>query len=446
MRDYDRNELRALDRTAQLVFARDDDHRMMPAAPGAASPATPRVRHHDTLLTFNVYPRSDRDVARNELLWRVVRDSSFLSAELDPHLARTPMQPDHNTPNMGVAVVFALAIPLKLVHFLEVVTLDEMHNSVIHMLADAAQGEDEDGLQLMREELSPTIWSRLEPVLLEESACCCVSRPAQPPPSSSTPPAGDRSPCARQGVMCNKFASGMLDMALQSSHAQNYWSVDIQGTWFEICPPPQQQHGDTQSEKNPNNQTTHNNDRAAITHSLYLDWRVYARTCMVMDTQRSNGWTASADHQHSWWPDNYEMMPRWTSGNSPPETAVKCRLILDTLLQLVSEQRQAATWERAETLLLCASRRGNELHTLPEHLIHQEIIPRVILEDPVLLEDSRDAQHELTVVTSPALDIVPGACLPTRPMLLPMILDDEEMHTDNNLSDLGLVLDDFDDR
>jgi hypothetical protein len=418
MRDYDPDELCALDRTAHLVFARDDL-----VMPGTGAPGG--VRHHDTLVTFNVYPRSDRDVELNELLWRVVRDSSFKSTELAPYLARKRKSPD-----APIGVVFALAIPLKLIHFLEAVTLEEMHSSVIHMLADAAQGEDEDGLELMRHELSPAIWTRLEPVLLDESGCC-ESR-ADLPTSDA---AGDHSSCERQGVMCNKYASSMLDMALQSSHAQNYWSVDIQGTLFE---PYHQAHCDTHSDNA--RQPSHNNDRAAVTHSLYLDWRVYARVCMVMDTTISNISSASADQ--SSWSDNDEI-PRWTSGDSPSETAVKCRLILDTLLQLVSEQRHAATWERAQTLLLCANRSGNKLHTLPEHVIHHEILPRMVLEEPARSEDSPGAHNEHSVVKTPALDIGPGACLSNCPALLPRIVDDEEMQTENNMHNLGLVLDGF---
>jgi hypothetical protein len=245
MRDYDVEVLQALDPSVQLVFARDDPQ--VRQAPKCS------VFQYNGVAAFSVYPRTDREVELNELLWRIVQESSFRSAELAPFLVRKRKSSDACR---GVAL--ALGIPAKLIQFLEAVTLDEMHSSVIHMLADAAQGEDEEGLQLMRDELSPAVWARLEPVLLQDSTCC--------DPKDSGETIARRSPEGSKDLTCNKFASGMLDMALQSSHAQNYWTVEIQGTFLEPSA-----DGKSDSNRKFIGPTAYSNDRAAVIHNLYLD-------------------------------------------------------------------------------------------------------------------------------------------------------------------------------
>jgi hypothetical protein len=216
----------------------------------------------------------------------------------------------------------------------------------------------------------------------------------------------------------------MLDMALQSSHAQNYWRVEIQGTFFEPCADDK-----FDSDRNSTLPTTYSNDRAAVIHSLYLDWCVYARVLMALETSQSSSWKAVRPQTP------YSLTPTWTSGRSAEEAASRCRLILTTLIQLIREQRHALTWETAKTLFLCANRPGNDLSALPQHLIHQEILPRVVL------EETRGIRGGSSMVTSRATDIMPGPHASACPVPQPAAITDDAMETEGILGSLESVSD-----
>lgn len=126
------------------------------------------------------------------MLWHAVKHSSFPTPQYhQPSL--TPFQP------LPQAHFFSICVPHKLAAFLNHVSLVEMRQAVIYMLADAAQGESEQGLQHMEKTLAPTVWTALK---------SAINGTAIP------------SPVVDQ-------ASFLLDAALTADHSQDLWRIEI---------------------------------------------------------------------------------------------------------------------------------------------------------------------------------------------------------------------------
>lgn len=116
--------------------------------------------------------------------------------------------------------------------------MDEMRRSVIYMLADAAQGEDEDGLRRMRRALDPGVWNALRALLIRTRA-------------------PGLSPCISK-------ASFMLDKALQSAQKHDYWKIDVDTALF-VARNPTEAYDPLGLDK----------ALAQVMASLYADWGAY---------------------------------------------------------------------------------------------------------------------------------------------------------------------------
>jgi hypothetical protein len=373
VRDYSAEEVAAVDTGVQLVFARDD------AGPPPAAGC--RVRFHAALETFTIYPRTARDLAVNELLWRAVRDSSF----------RSDTWPAAATPRR----VFALGIPDALARYLQCVSVEEMHDSVLCMLADTARGEDGHVLHEMRRELAPPVWDQLS-LLLTRGA---HQRRRRQPPASPRAAAARRSRTPtklRRGQDSCLFASYMLDQALQKAEEHDYWRIAITGATFEPATA-----AATAASSAP-----HENDQAVTMHSLYNDWQLYAQSCMIAEAPRVRGGTGGGGRRCAARPLSPVVGPGGISrpeatGASARRTRAERRQVRQTMMTLVLERRQAETWARAAAVLACADDDGSYFATLPHHVVQHCILPKVVL------EDVRPSQADKSVAVFQTLDVAP---------------------------------------
>lgn len=415
VRDYTPEEVATIDSGVQLVFSRDDV-RPSPAA-------SYRVRFHDMLEAFTIYPRTDRDLVVNELIWRAVKDSSFRSC-LWP--ARLPVDAadDEDTQHLGRhenSVVFALGIPDQLVSYLQCVSLDEMYESILCMLADAARSEDEDGMESMREELAPSIWNDLEFLLSEgqtrgqrfKQNSMLTSAAAAPAPYSpleesdgmelendisdrtSTMATESQSATLWRGQESCMYASYLLDQALHVAQDHDFWQIPITGATFE---PTDELATDT-----------HDNDQAVMIHSLYNDWQLYAKNCMIASPPTP---TTSITGGHTRPPS--PLAPALGPNGmlrveEPTASTIRRRTerkqVLSTMMTLVQEQRQGATWARAATVLSCAKRSESYLASLPHHVVQHCILPKVVLEEecPAAADETKSVAIFQTLDMSPPL-------------------------------------------
>lgn len=273
-----------VERGIHLVFARDD------VLPVRHHPY--RVRFHEMLEAFTIYPRNDRDLAINKLLWHAVRESSFQSrpwpSKLIPICAEDN---DHGQEQTDTEkIIFALGIPEQLVNYLKNVTLAEMQESILCMLVDAARSENREGLQAMRKELAPSVWGNLE-LLLADGKSSATRKTRQHPPATGPATSNtrrrlaveDTSPETHEGddrqdhqspqppanlslarldaiqESC-LYASHLLDQALHIAQDQNYWQIAITGATFEPAPAWRPVMCDS--------------DQAVAIHGLYKDWQL----------------------------------------------------------------------------------------------------------------------------------------------------------------------------
>jgi hypothetical protein len=339
--DYSLEEVSLIDSQMHLVFARDS------AGPPTDSPF--HVRFHTSLTSFTIYPRSERDIAVNVLLWKAVHESSFRSCEwADGMVARQSLASEQIT-------IFAALMPIELVRFLEAVTIEEMHHSVLLMLADAAQGEDAEELEHMRTELAPSVWNRLEALIKDMQGYNHFYRTSIEAPRMQGVE-GQNAPLSkgnRPGAA--RHASFMLDQALQKAQEHDYWKIDVQGAAFHTGVA----LGATQA----------GNRLAGMMRNLYDDWRVYATSCMIAERPT---------------PRQSKVLPP-TSPNICRSYATNKRIAkrrkgaLEAMMTLVHAQRQKETWESVIMTLLCAKRKNNLLGMLPEHVMQQELLPHIIL-------------------------------------------------------------------
>ncbi|PXF40753.1 hypothetical protein BWQ96_09515 [Gracilariopsis chorda] len=185
---------------------------------------TPHPDHHaystSALLRFTIFPTCEQDLQRNDLLWHAVNAYSLcVPSHLQPVL--------HPLRSFPEASIFALGIPHTLAAFLHNVSLWDMRQAVIYMLADAAQGESEQGLYHMRHTLCPPVWNALRNVLLGRH---------KPSPTVDK-------------------ASFLLDSALSSENSHDLWAIDV---ITAVSGP-----------------TTLPWMSGTILHSMYKDWMLY---------------------------------------------------------------------------------------------------------------------------------------------------------------------------
>lgn len=380
IRDYTSQERATIDDNVQLIFARDE------ARPHCTALS---VQSHDILETFTVYPRTARDIAVNERIWWTVHESSFCSATW----------PKSEKAGRQSVSVFALGIPSDLVQYLESVTLDEMHNSIICMLADAAKSEDEDGLQAMRADLYPAIWEHLTALLTrgvvprpqrrsrpggsrsrEGSFSSTESDPARTScrrPQSSTPDTSSRErettrTKLRKGQESCMYASFLLDQALRNAQAHDYWQIGISGATF-------------QAQGGPGG-ISFGSSQAFVMGSLYQDWQVYAKSCMVSE-RKSDRYRGQEDPCSTGMASSMQSQARATQ-----RVRIQRGQVLQTMMRLVQERRQEDTWARARTVLQCASSTNNLLGRLPGQVVQHCILPKVVIE-----EDALDARRPMAV-------------------------------------------------
>lgn len=165
-----------------------------------------RILFFDPAFTyFTVYARTTSEIAVNNLLWRCVQDSSF------PSTAWRCFAKE------ATSTLIALAIPHPLKQFLEYATLEEMHESILVMLVDAAQGEDDDGLAKMRTELAATVWDQVADRLARISTFASKQTSMRSHATSHI------------NIRC----ISLLDRALQAAGEDNLWRISVRSTSFE---------------------------------------------------------------------------------------------------------------------------------------------------------------------------------------------------------------------
>lgn len=392
IRDYTKEECASIEENTKLLFARDDARPL--------SEVTLQVKTHSTLETFTIYPRSARDVAVNESIWWTVHESSFSSASWPKGESR------------GQAVtVFALGIPTDLVRYLESVTLDEMYNSIICMLADAAKSEDEDGLLAMKADLCPTVWDHLV-VLLTRGVVPMQQRHRRTlgpsdnrqdtsnfartgpltipqrstPDNSNLPRLLGETICTklRRGQESCLYASFLLDQALKNAQAHDYWKIAISGaTYIEVDGP---------------QRVIFDSPYGFMLDNLYQDWQIYAKSCMVSENRIN-----FAREREEF--DGQELK---CSGphhaRSTQAICVQRGRVLRTMMKLVHERQQEDTWVRARTVLQCADSRTSLLGRLPGQVVQQCIIPKVLIEETLDEGRNINAVEIFQTINRPPMD------------------------------------------
>jgi hypothetical protein len=396
------------DRGVQLVFSRDG----ICPEPGASY----RVQFHNKLEAFTIYPRNDRDLVVNELIWHSVKDSSFRSdawptrpgAAEHAHAIGDQARLKHG----NATAVFALGIPDQLVKYLQSVTLDEMHDSILCMLADAARSEDESGLQLMENDLAPSMWDDLtfllregqtqrqrkrqknvpQPVSLlassSETYATNYSSGAGPLPTALT------SNMLWRGQESCMFASYLLDQALHSAKEHNYWQIPITGATFELAT---------------EQATAHDNDQAIVLHSLHSDFHLYLTNCMIAPKPPVSATTSNRGTKRSASP----LVPTLGSGavdhlhgesiDTSRRTHIERRQVFSTTMTLVQERHQSETRARAATVLSCTKRPDSYFASLPHHVVQHYILTKVVLEELCPAEaDAKSVAIFQTIDMSPA--------------------------------------------
>lgn len=308
------------DALQQLLHSK---HTLLFAVSGRPRGAHTLVSPH--VIAFTIYPRSAQDVCANEFLWHAVRNSAFDQRDVRSLAPRA-------------ANMYALCLPPQLAAFLSAVSLEEMHRSVLYMLADAAQGEDEQGLQTMHQDLAPDVWKALQQLM-----ACGVGQTAAAHAQHQT---------ASAARHCISHASFMLDEALQSAQAHNYWKIEVQAALFV-----DETHMLYESA------TLQLQQRAALIQSLYHDWRHITTNCLIYErdlgARRPNGSNSRCSRERT-----------------------RNKAILNTMLRLVREDAKHDMWQRVRTVLLCANRRGCLLATVPTQLIRHILIPYIVIDAP----------------------------------------------------------------
>lgn len=112
-----------------------------------ASRISTALRYGRFVACFNLYPATAHDLAVNDLLWRVAHEGEY-----DPQIGNSLLR--YN--------VMALAFPTPFYAFLSSVSKEHLDQCVLQVLALIAEGEDSEGLNLMKHELEPTLWAKLE--------------------------------------------------------------------------------------------------------------------------------------------------------------------------------------------------------------------------------------------------------------------------------------------
>lgn len=412
--DYSLEEMASIDRGIKLVFARDG------VRPARHVPY--RVRFHDMLEAFTIYPRNDRDLSINKLLWHAVRDSSFQSRLWPSKLVSTNL--DENSHGQDKTdrdpAIFALGIPEQLVNYLQNVTLTEMQESILCMLADAARGENREGLKLMREELAPSIWENLELLLVEGRSS--VHRETQPhaPASGAAAsngsrrlPVEDTSPLTREGDERHSplpkarpllrghdgnqdsclYASCLLDQALHIAQDQNYWQITITGATFEPATVLRPE--------------THDNDQAVVIHSLYNDWKRNEKN-RLLGSKVTPASPAARGTKRPASPLSTALEPGGMLELIAPATEGERytqrdkREELRTIVNMAHKQRQEETRKRAVTVIISAESRQSQLVSLPNHTLTNNILPNTMIDQRRL-----DSPTEKSVSTFQTIDLSP---------------------------------------
>lgn len=374
-----------IDRGIQLVFARDG------VRPAQHVPY--RVRFHNMLEAFTIYPRNDRDLAINKLLWYAVRDSSFQSRLWPSKLTTTnPDERDQGHEKVDTnSVIFALGIPEQLVNYLQNVTLTEMQESILCMLADAAKSENREGLELMREELAPSIWKNLELLLVEGRRSIPLKKKIRMPtagPAASNAsrclPLEDTSPMTTEGDDRHSphqkantsfhglgdshdsclYASYLLDQALHIAQDENYWRITITGATFEPA---------TASRTE-----MHDNDQAVVIHSLYNEWRLNEKKLLdsaITPSPVARGTKRPASPlSPALGPGGMlELAAPTIAGERQTQTDTKKGLT--TIINLVHKQRHEETRTRAATVISSTESCDSNLASSPNHTLRNPIAP-----------------------------------------------------------------------
>lgn len=263
----------------------------------------PVLRYGRGLSSLNLHPSSARDVAINELLWRSAQRGEY-DATVGDSLLR--------------ANVLALVMSAELLAFLRRVTLAELRECVLEVLALIAEDELADGLALMASEVEPETWNALQLRLAAWGTRC----PAR----------------------TSRDVEALLRMCCLSP-----WKVDVYAAYVT---PHDMQAAIAAAEQPPAPEAPHMLARVrarapsknVVYWKLFMDWQLYRRL----------------------WVERLGIHPA---------DAVK------TMMTAITTGRQEEAWRRVETLRLCCSRpkqKGNWLAVLPKDVLYNIVAPQLL--------------------------------------------------------------------
>jgi len=147
---------------AQLALP--DNQMFFPMSSRGPPPEGCQFHAISKILSFSVYPTCPQDLEFNVLLWRIANEASF-----DPATIKQVSGVD----------TLCLIMPRTLFHFLSRVSLEEMHDCVLSLLAEVAVDEDGYGLGVMESELEPSVFLQLKEVLKRGTDLASLSRIAE---------------------------------------------------------------------------------------------------------------------------------------------------------------------------------------------------------------------------------------------------------------------------
>lgn len=129
------------------------------------SRASTALRYGRSVACFNLYPGCRRDLDINHLLW-----TAATNGEYDPATGNVLLENN----------VLALAYPLAFYNILASVTRHELSLCMREVLAKIADGEDNEGLNLMKQELEPSVWEDLMSHMRSKDMEQSLSAPSDP--------------------------------------------------------------------------------------------------------------------------------------------------------------------------------------------------------------------------------------------------------------------------
>lgn len=351
------------------------------------------LRYGRFIACFNLYPGSRRDLEVNHLLWSVARNGEY-----DPVTGNVLLKNN----------VLALAYPAAFYDFLASVTHEELTLCILEVLAMIAEGEDAEGLSLMKQELEPSIWDDLVSYMKEKYSLipfACAGfvdvTDAQPQinmHSHATPTAATNNPdiffteINMTENVINRLERDQktmrdVEMLLRLCYSSP-WKIEVHSSFITPCnmgfiyteltnavaKKPFDAHCSASGSSPSISQNMDITDRRLV--------RSTARRPVWAFRRASSSGTASSEHRQSnkkliFW-RQYQMWRMYRRA-----LVDGCRVspaaATEAMLTTLSNGSFDDVIARAETVMACACVRGNLLSNLPREIVFRYIAPFVLL-------------------------------------------------------------------